>query len=372
MNQTSIFPVVPRPELDRLLEYMPGLSLEQIRRQYGLTKVVKLASNENPFGPSPKGMKAYKDVVENLFRYPDSRSLDLRRMLATKFHKDVQEIIIGAGSDEIIELLAKAYLSPFDEVVVSESSFLQYRIAAELMGARAIVVPQKDLKQDLRAMAAAATKRTKFVFIANPNNPTGTYNNRSEVDEFLSALPAHVVPVFDEAYFEYAETNKDYPSIAEEFFRKRPMVVLRTFSKAFGLAGLRVGYGIGPEPFVRALDKIKPPFNVSVPAQAAAAAALFDEVHIKKTVKVNESEREKLATELTGMGFAVVPSAANFILFQVKPWTGRLLFERLLHEGVVARSVDEYGLPDYLRITVGQPNENKIFLKALREVVNNK
>jgi histidinol-phosphate aminotransferase len=263
-------------------------------------------------------------------------------------------------------------LSPFDEVVVSESAFLQYRIAAELMGARAVAVPQKNMRQDLMGMSAAVTKRTKFIFIANPNNPTGTYNTRAEVDEFLSSLPGHVVPVFDEAYYEYAEAKKDYPSVIEEFFRKRPVVVLRTFSKAFGLAGLRVGYGVAPEGFVRTLDKIKPPFNVSVPAQFAAAAALFDEAHIKRSVKMNETEKERLAKELTAMNFTVVPSAANFLLFQVKPWTGRLLFERLLREGVVARSVDEYGLPDYLRVTVGRPDENKIFLKALREVVNGK
>jgi histidinol-phosphate aminotransferase len=371
MNQTaSLFPVSPRPELDRILEYVPGMSLEQIRRQYGLTKVIKLASNENPLGPSPKGVKAYKAVAENLFRYPDSRGVDLRRLIAEDFRRDVQEVIIGAGSDEIIELLAKAYLTPSDEVVVSESSFLQYRIAAELMGARVISVPQKNLRQDLLGLSAACTKRTKFVFIANPNNPTGTYNNRAEVEAFLLALPANVVPVFDEAYYEYAQTEPDYPSIIEEFFRIRPMVVLRTFSKAYGLAGLRVGYGVAHETFVRTLDKIKPPFNVSVPAQAAAAAAFLDEAHIKRTVKMNSAEKAFLAKELSAMNFTVVPSAANFLLFQVKPWTGRLLFERLLRLGFVARSVDEYGLPEYLRVTVGQPKENKLFLKALREVVN--
>lgn len=372
MNQAQSFPVSSRPELERILEYVPGLSLEQIRRQYGLSKVIKLASNENPLGPSPKAMKAFKDTAENLFRYPDSRSVDLRRMIADEFHLDVQEVIVGAGSDEIIELLAKAYLTPNDEVVVSQGAFLQYRIAAELMGARVVAVPLKDMKHDLRGMNDAVTRQTKFVFVANPNNPTGTFNARAEVEVFLKNLPGHVVPVFDEAYFEYAVAEKEYPSMIVEFFRKRPLIVLRTFSKAFGLAGLRVGYGVAPEACVRALDKIRPPFNVSVPAQAAAAAALFDENHIKKTIRMNEAEREWLKDDLTELGFQVVPSATNFLLFKVKPWSGRILFERLLRLGVVARSVDEYGLPEYLRVTVGQPSENKTFMKALREVVNEK
>lgn len=369
MIQNQKFPITHRSELERQKEYIPGLSLDQIRRQYGLRKVVKLASNENPLGPSPKGMAAYKKMTKMIFRYPDSRSVDLRRIMATRFRVDWQEVIIGAGSDEIIELLAKAYLTPQDEIIVSDSAFLQYRIAGELMGARIISVPLNNMKYDLRAMAAAATGKTKFVFIANPNNPTGTYNTHGEVDQFLSALPTHVVPVFDEAYFEYAAVHEDYPSMIEDFFRRRPMVVLRTFSKAYGLAGLRVGFGLAPEPCIKMLDKVRPPFNVSVPAQAAAQAAFFDENFIKKSVRMNETEKSILASDLSAMGFNVIPSAANFLLFGVKPWTGHLLFERLLRKGVIARSVDEYGLPDYLRVTVGTPKENKIFMNALREVV---
>jgi histidinol-phosphate aminotransferase len=370
MNQNQKFPVAVRPELERQLEYIPGLSLEQIRRQYGLKTVIKLASNENPLGPSPKGMAAFKSVAKSLFRYPESRSLDLRQALAAKYRVDAANVIIGAGSDEIIELLAKAFLSPFDEIVVSQSAFLQYRIAGELMGARVIAVPLKNMKHDLSAMAAAVTKRTKFLFIANPNNPTGTYNTRAEVESFLSSLPDHVVPVFDEAYFEYAKSNADYPSMIEEFFKKRPIIVLRTFSKAYGLAGVRVGYGVAPAGCVNALDRIRPPFNVSVPAQAAAIAAMNDTKHIKTSVRVNEAEKKKLVAALLEMGFESVPSAANFVLFRVAPKsTGRRVFERLLRKGLIARSVDEYGLPDYLRVTVGRPADNKQFLKALREVV---
>lgn len=362
-------PIAIRPELEHHLEYKPGLSIDQIKRQYKLKKVVKLASNENPLGPSPKAVVAYRQAAARLFRYPETRSMELRRQIAAKFRVDVENVIIGAGSDEIIELLAKAYLTPFDEIIVSASAFLQYRIAGELMGAKVTTVPLKDMKHDLAAMAKAVTNRTKFLFIANPNNPTGTYNDKKEVTAFLKELPSHVMPVFDEAYFEFAAVNKDYPSLMDGFFYKRPMAVLRTFSKAYGLAGLRVGFGFLPEEMIKFLDSIRPPFNVSIPGQAAAQAALFDEAHIRKTVQLNQKEKPLMAKALVQLGFDVVPSAANFLLFKVAPHKGRDLFEKILKKGVVARSVDEYGLPEYLRVSIGRPAENKLFLTVLREVL---
>lgn len=352
--------------------YKPGMSIGEIRRQYGLKKIIKLASNENPLGPSKKAVSAYKEAAKMLFRYPESRSVELRQAIAEVHKRDFGEVIIGSGSDEIIELLAKTYLSPQDEIVVSASSFMQYGIAARLMGAGVVTVPMKDMKHDLMGMAAAVTGRTKLLFIANPNNPTGTYNTYSEVDRFLGALPERVLPVFDEAYFEYAALNNDYPSVIGEFFRSRPLVVLRTFSKIYGLAGLRVGYGIAPEWCVADMDRIRPPFNVSIPAQVAALAALSDASHVKKSIALNQKERARVQSELEKMNFEVVPSAANFLLFKVTPYTGRNLFEQLLHHGIIARAVDEYGLRDYLRITIGEKSENTQFLEALREVVNKK
>ncbi len=359
----------PRAELGRFQSYQPGLSIQEIKRRFKYKDVVKLASNENPLGPSPKARAAYKDAADEIFRYPESRSVDLRRAIAERTKIDQSAVNIGAGSDEVIELLANAYLTPQDEIVVSASSFIQYRTAGDLMGARVVTVPMVEMKHDLMSMASAVTGKTKFVFIANPNNPTGTYNTRPEVERFLSVLPLHVLPVFDEAYFEYAAVNADYPSMLEEYFRHRPMVVLRTFSKIYGLAGLRVGYGAAPEACVAAMDRIRPPFNVSVPAQAAAHAGFYDFSHVKKSVAMNEKEKKELAAALTETGFKVVPSAANFLLFDVRPRTGRALFERLLEKAVITRSVDEYGLPGYLRVTVGTAKENRIFLKALREVV---
>lgn len=370
MKEEPTSPIEPRPELGQFEPYKPGFSVRQIALQYGLKDVIKLASNENPLGPSSKARSAYKKISKELYRYPESRSVDLRGAIAENFKLDIGQVIVGAGSDEIIELLAKAFLSPKDEVIVSASSFIQYRIAARLMGATIIEVPMKNMKHDLLSMATRATTKTKLVFIANPNNPTGTYNTRAEVEQFLSALPSRVLPVFDEAYFEYASVKEDYPSIIEDYFKRRPMVVLRTFSKIYGLAGLRVGYGVAPEGCIAVLDKIRPPFNVSVPAQAAALAALRDVSHVKKSVSLNEKERARVSEEVSKIGFPVLPSAANFILFRVHPWTGRALFDALLQKSIIARSVDEYGLPDYLRVTIGDKKQNDKFLKALREVTH--
>jgi histidinol-phosphate aminotransferase len=367
MNNAS--PIAARQELERFEVYKPGLSIQQIQRQFGLKKVIKLASNESALGSSPKGIAAFKKASNGLYRYPESRSVDLRRAIADYYRRDIAEVIIGAGSDEIIELLAKAFLSPKDDIVVSASAFLQYRIAAQLMGAGVVTTPLRDWKCDLDAMAAAVTPRTKLVFIANPNNPTGTYNTVEEVDRFLKALPRHVLPVFDEAYFEYAAVHEDYSSMISELNR-RPMMVLRTFSKIYGLAGLRVGFGIGPDAVVRELDKIRPPFNVSIPAQAAALAALRDERHVRKCVELNLKEREKMVRALEKMNVFLLPSAANFILFRPEPLSGRAAFDALLHKGIITRSVDEYGLPGFLRVTIGLPDENKFFLEALREVLN--
>lgn len=364
-------PIAIRPELNRFESYQPGLSIHQIKRQYDLKNVIKLASNENPLGSSPKALKALRKSADEVFRYPETRSLDLRLVLQEKYKLDLDEVIVGAGSDEIIELLAKAYLTPNDDVIVSASAFMQYRAAANLMGAKLITVPMKDLKHDLKNMAEHVTPKTKLIFIANPNNPTGTYNTRKEVEEFLSMIPPHVLPVFDEAYFEYASVNADYPSMIKEFFRRKPFVVLRTFSKIYGLAGLRVGFGVAPEWCIKTLDRIRPPFNVSIPAQAAAQAALTDANFVKKSIELNEKEKPLLMKALNDMGLPVVPSATNFLLIKTHPWKGRFLFEQLLQKGVIARCVDEYGLPHYLRVTVGLPSENKTFLKALQEVLNN-
>lgn len=362
----------PRPELEQYQEYRPGLSIEEIERRYGFKEVVKLASNENFLGSSPAALAAYKKAAQKIYRYPESQSIDLRRTISDRYKIGIENVIVGNGSDEIIELLAKAFLSRGDQVLLSETTFTEYKISANLMGAEVKTVPMKTMKYDLQGMLDNIDSNTKIIFIANPNNPTGTYCTKSEIKNFLANLPEHVLPVIDEAYNEYARTQGDYPSVMRDFFPGRPVVVLRTFSKAYGLAGLRVGYGVGPEDIIKLLDKIRPPFNVSVPSQSAAIAALGDEAFIRKSVKENEKGRIFLAQELEKMGLDVIPSVANFILFGIAPLRGRSIFERLLQKGIIIRALDEYGLPCHLRVTVGSMSENKKFLKVLKEVLEEK
>ncbi|HRY30678.1 MAG TPA: histidinol-phosphate transaminase, partial [Elusimicrobiota bacterium] len=237
----------PRPQVEHFEPYLPGRSMGQIKKEYGLKRVIKLASNENPLGPSPRAIAALRKHAPAMHLYPDGASTDLRRAVSEHLGVKFGQVILGAGSDEIIELLGKTYLAPEDDIVVSAHAFIRYRMAGELMGARVRTVPMKNLTHDLDALAAAVSDKTKFVFVANPNNPTGTYNTRADMERFLSSLPAHAVPVIDEAYFEYARMKKDYPDSLDFFKAGRNVVVLRTFSKIHGLAGLRVGYGVAPE-----------------------------------------------------------------------------------------------------------------------------
>lgn len=357
----------PRRQVEKFEPYLPGRSLEQVKKQYGLKKVVKLASNENPLGPSPKAAAAIRRSAAQMHRYPDGFGTDLRRALADHLGVKVSQVTLGAGSDEIIELLGKAYLNPEDEIVVSEHAFVRYQMAGELMGARVVAVPMRDMTHDLEAMAAAVTPRTKFVFVANPNNPTGTYNTASELDRFLDALPSSAVPVLDEAYFEYARVKKDYPDAVARFKAGRNLIALRTFSKIYGLAGLRVGYGVAPEPIVETLERVRPPFNVSVAAQAAAPAALGDKAQVRRSLRLVEAEKRKLESALRKWGTAWVPSAANFLLIDVAPRRGEEVCAAMLKKGVIVRSMDEYGFKNHIRVTIGLPAENDLFLKAFRE-----
>lgn len=368
MTARSGFNPEPRPQVEKFEPYLPGRSLEQVKREYGLKAVVKMASNENALGPSPKAVAALKACASRVHRYPDGYSTDLRRALAKALGVRFEQVVLGAGSDELIELLGKAYLTPADEIIVSEHAFVRYRMAGDLMGATVKTVAMKGYTHDLAAMAAAATDKTKFVFVANPNNPTGTYNTHDEVEEFLITLPARVVPVFDEAYFEYARLKKDYPDSLGFFKAGRTLVVLRTFSKIHGLAGLRVGYGVMPDGLVETLDRVRPPFNVSVPAQAAALAALGDRTHVRRSLKLAQTEGRRLEKALSAMRVEWVPSAANFLLVNVEPQRGTDVYQALLRRGVIVRALEEYGLPNYVRVTVGLPRENRLFLKAFEEV----
>jgi histidinol-phosphate aminotransferase len=368
MTKTDMHVLEPRPQVANFEPYTPGRCLDAVKKQFGLKRVVKLASNENPLGPSPRAAAAFQKAAKALHHYPDGFGAGLRQALAKRLGVKPAQVTLGAGSDEIIENLAKAYLNPGDEIVVSDHAFVRYRMAGELMGTRVVTVPMRRWTHDLEAMARAVTDRTKFVFVANPNNPTGTYNTATEVEEFLITLPARVVPVFDEAYFEYARVKKDYPDALDFFKAGRQLIVLRTFSKIYGLAGLRVGYGVAAEWIVDVLDRVRPPFNVSSPAQAAAAAALLDRNQVKRSVRLVRNEMRKMEKALDAMRAAWVPSAANFLLMDVAPHRGDDVFQAMLRRGVIVRSMEEYGFPNHIRVSIGLPGENALFLKAFKEV----
>jgi len=365
-----------RPQVRDFEPYLPGKPIEEVRRELGLKIVVKLASNENALGTSPKAQRALAAAAAESFRYPEGPGTLLRRALAKKLGVSVQEIILGAGSDDIIEVLAKSFFMPEDEVIVSQHAFIRYKMAADLMGAKTIAVPMQDFKHDLRAMAEKIGSKTKAIFIANPNNPTGTYNTKSEVAEFINAYRAVAdaqrppFVIFDEAYYEFArEFAQDYPETLEDFRRGFNILVLRTFSKAYGLAGLRVGYGVARKEVVDVLDRVRPPFNVSSVAQAAALAALKDSAHVRKSAALAVQGMKYLTSELEKMKIPYVRSVGNFILIDVSPSKGKDVFHGLLKKGVVVRAMDEYGFPEHVRVSVGREQENKFFIRCFKEIL---
>jgi len=366
-----------RPEIAHFEPYLPGRSLESVRRELGLKKIIKLASNENPLGPSAKALKAIQKAGKTLFRYPDGASTVLRLALAEQADVSAESVIVGAGSDEIIELLGKTFLNPGDSIIVSEHAFVRYQMAAEMMGAEAIAVPMKKLTHDLSAMVQAIRPDTKMIFIANPNNPTGTYNTQAELVELLQLVskqnklrPVPVIVIVDEAYYEYAKVlASDYPdtlTLQKEFWN---LMVIRTFSKAYGLAGLRVGYGFAEASLIRAMDRVRPPFNVSLAGQEGALAALADQAHVRKSVQMVIQERKKMLTALEVLGVPVVPSVGNFFLMGVAPHRGQFIFEQFLKKGIIVRAMQEYGFPQHIRVTIGLPQENQLFLNALKEIL---
>jgi histidinol-phosphate aminotransferase len=351
--------------------------MESVRRERGLKRVIKLASNENSLGPSPKAKRALAKVSGQYFRYPDGTSNSLREALAKEFGVPGAQVIIGAGSDELIELLAKTFLNQSDSIIVSDHAFIRYKLAADLMGAKVTTVPMRYFAHDLEGMTAAIEASTKMVFIANPNNPTGTYNRSRELETMLEQMArinekrsSPVLVVVDEAYYEYARALAvEYPETVR-LQRKFPfLVVLRTFSKVHALAGLRVGYGFAAPELIQAIDRVRPPFNVSIAGQVAAQASLADAAHVKKSVQLVLSGRKMILPVLERLGLPALPSVGNFFLMDVSPRRGRAVFESFLNRGIIVRSMDEYGFPNHIRVTYGLPAENKAFLKALTEVL---
>ncbi len=359
--------VLARPNIHDLAVYKPGKPIEEVQRELGLEEVVKLASNENPLGPSLLALKALEAAVPDVYLYPDGSSYRLKQTLSEYYGGlDPDQILFANGSNELVQQLSLAFLNPGDEVVAPRPSFPRYEPLARMMNARAVEVDLTDFRLDLEALGRAVTERTKLVYICNPNNPTGTIVTKSEVDAFLGGLPADCLAVFDEAYFEYVD-DPAYPD-GLEYLRNgnRQVVVLRTFSKCFGLAGLRIGYALADPEIIAFLERVREPFNVNALAQAAAEAALRDGAHKQRVVELNRREKQFLYREFDRLGIEYIPSEANFILFNARR-DEQEVFQAMLRQGVIIRG--GFGYRTWLRVTVGTREQNEKFIHTLQSVL---
>ncbi len=353
-----------KPHILGLEPYQPGKPIEELERELGLEGCIKLASNESPIGPSPKALAAVRAALAEVHRYPDGASFALRERLAADLEVDPAQLVFGAGADEILELLAKVLLGPGDEVVFAWPSFAMYPVVVQGMGATAVRVPlTRELTHDLPAMAEAVTDRTRLVFVCNPNNPTGTSVGADALDRFLESLPDRVVVAIDEAYFEFVR-RRDFPD-SLGWLRRRPgTIALRTFSKIFGLAGLRIGYGIADRELAGYLQRARHPFNINRLAEIAALAALDDAEHTDRARAINAEGIDYLRRELRALGMETWPTDANFLLASARRDTA----ERLLREGIIVRPLHGFGMPDHIRISIGLPEENERLVKTLRKL----
>lgn len=358
-----------KPHIQSVHPYEPGKPIKELERELGLKDIVKLASNENALGPSPKALSAMQKALKESHLYPEGSCHYLLEALSKSLKLKTSQLIAGNGSNEIIELLARGFLSEGDEVISSEMSFLVYPILSQVCGASFKSVPMKNYRYDLDKIQNAITDRTRLIFIANPNNPTGTYLTEKEIDKFLEYVPDHLLVCFDEAYVDFV-TARDFPKgLAERAVKNDRLIILRTFSKSYGLAGLRVGYGIASEKLVGYLHKIRQPFNVNIIAQAGAATAVSDKAFLRKTRTLVTTGRQYFYQEFKKLGLEYLPSEANFVLFNVRR-PAQEVFDQLLKKGMIVRSMKAYGLPTWIRVTVGKRAENVLFIKLLKECLS--
>lgn len=357
-------PLKVHPDIASLSPYIPGKPVEELERELGIAKAVKLASNENPLGPSPKALAVLGEAAQTLHRYPDGGAHRLRGALADRWKVQPDQVILGNGSDELIGLLARTFLAPGDEAVMADQTFVIYKMEVTAAHGTPIVVPMTQGHHDLEAMAAAVSPRTRLFFLCNPNNPTGTMVTAAEVSRLMDRMPESVIVVFDEAYYEYVQ-SRDFPDSLAYVLQGRNAIVLRTFSKIYGLAGLRIGYGVTTAEIAGYLNRLRPPFNANSLAQRAALAALDDEEHLRRSRALNQAEMEAVRQGLAALGFRPLPSEANFLYFDVGR-NGRDVFQDLLKEGVIVRHIEG----SMLRVTIGLPDENRRFLAALRKVLD--
>lgn len=356
-----------RSAIFNLKPYVPGKPIEEVKRELGLTDIIKLASNENPLGPSPLAQKAAASVLGQMHFYPDSRCYELKRKLSQLFDQPMDTILVGNGSDEILKLIAETFLNPDDEVVLPQPSFSEYEFTTTVMDGVCASVPLCDFALDLPAMLEAITERTKVLYVCNPNNPTGTIVDQEQLDKFMKEIPDHVLVVFDEAYSEYAN-SPGFVSGLKYLQAGENVIVCRTFSKIYGLAALRIGYAFTTPEIANAIERVTEPFNVNALAQTAALAALDDREHLQASQELNLQGKRYLYEQLDAMGLNYVPTQANFIFLD----TGRdcrQVFQKLLESGVIVRTGDIFGYPAYIRITIGTAAENARFIKALQTVL---
>jgi histidinol-phosphate aminotransferase len=356
------------PGVQALQPYLPGKPVAELEREYGIGNAIKLASNENPFGPGPLALAAARDALQDLSRYPEGNAWVLAEKLASKHRLDRDCITMGNGSNDVLDIIARVFLTPAHEAVFSQYAFAVYPIAVQAVGATARIAPAHDggrgpvCGHDLDAMSSLVGPDTRLVFIANPNNPTGTWLGSDALEAFIANLPAHVMVVVDEAYFEYVD-KPSYPDTSTWLERFPNLIVTRTFSKAYGLAGLRIGYALSHPDVASLLNRVRQPFNVNTVAQAAAVAALDDVEHLQQCVLYNREGMEQLVSGFRRLGLDYLESAGNFVA--VKTGRGLERYEALLQQGVIVRPVANYGMPDYLRVTVGRAEENARLLTAL-------
>jgi histidinol-phosphate aminotransferase len=358
-------PLVP-PYIESLRPYEAGRTIESVRKQYGLTRIAKLASNENPLGTSPKAVEAMRRSLEGLNLYPNG-GLDLREVLARQFDVGVENVIAGSGSEGIMSTIIRAFLCDDDEVLTTEAAFIGFQVLARSRGVKYRTVPYRDWTYDLPALAAAINTNTKIIYLANPNNPTGTIFTKHQFDEFYKHVPERVLIILDEAYFEYAKDNPRYPDSMH--YRYDNVITLRTFSKVYGLAGARIGYGFAHDLLIRNLLKVKLPFEPSAPAQAGGIGALADKEFLHRSLELNARGLRYLTEGLTDAGLTVVPSEANFVMTVLpSEEEAARIFEELLAQGVVVRPLKAFGLPNCLRISTGTNEDNELCVEAMRRV----
>lgn len=357
----------PKPGIETIKAYQGGKPIEEVKRELGISDIIKLASNENPLGPSPLAMQAIQEVSQQVHFYPDGNAYYLKADLATHLGVSEDQLILTNGSNEVLQLVGETYLGPGDEVIYAEGAFVVYKLVTTVCGATPVVVPMQNDTHHLPSMAAAITDKTKAIFIANPNNPTGTMVTAAETAHFLAQVPENVLVIFDEAYFEYV-THPDYPQTMPYVMEERNFIITRTFSKIYGLAGLRIGYGIAPPTIIATMNSVRQPFNCNAVAQAAARAALKDTDYVQKSQELNAAGKVFLYAAFDKLGLRYIKTEGNFIMVFVNQ-PGADLADSMMKEGVIVREMADYGYPDAIRVTIGKQEENERFLEALTPLV---